>query len=391
MGKLRFGILALVGCGRFGFEGGATGAPDGSPAGDGAIANPRTLACGEPLRFATNANGLTALAAAPTAAGFVIAAIDAGQQLEGWSYAWKDAALEPTAEHVVLGGDARTVGATGAGDDAIVVSVFGAAAPLGTTLYPIGDAFARRGPEVARGEIAGDAPVAASGDDSGERAVALLTIDPLTAQVDVRAVSALGATLGPPTKVVDTTENASSVVLAPAGTGYLATWISRAQSPNSSRLALLDPAFGVVAGPVTVNATAFDATLGQAAWAASAGRYLITWYEKNDGGGDDVWFQLRGENLEPIAPAVVLATNAYAPAVASDGAAFWIAYRETAEPQRLAAARVAADGTVAPRAVSHSGGAPSAWGLVTRAGQSVLVWSEQGGSGPDLYLDPFCE
>ncbi|MGE5183505.1 MAG: hypothetical protein ACM31C_15645 [Acidobacteriota bacterium] len=56
----------------------------------------------------------------------------------------------------------------------------------------------------------------------------------------------------------------------------------------------------------------------------------------------------------------------------------------------LGGAHVATDGTITPRAITNSGGTPGKWTMVARATQPVLVWTELGGSGPDLYFDPMC-
>src|SRR5262245_53458878 len=153
MGKLRFSILVLAGCGRFGFDPSESPAPDAPPPpppGDSGVDPPRLLACGQPVRFMTGA--LDELAAAPTSSGFVIAGRDE-TELAGWSYAWQGDALAATADHKMLDNQARTVGAASVGDDVVIASVFGANAPAGTTLYPVGGGLAERGQPRSRGEI----------------------------------------------------------------------------------------------------------------------------------------------------------------------------------------------------------------------------------------------
>jgi hypothetical protein len=56
----------------------------------------------------------------------------------------------------------------------------------------------------------------------------------------------------------------------------------------------------------------------------------------------------------------------------------------------LSAAAIAPDGAVTPREVPSSGGEALGHAFVERNGQAVLVWSEAGGDGPDLWLDPMC-
>ncbi len=40
-----------------------------------------------------------------------------------------------------------------------------------------------------------------------------------------------------------------------------------------------------------------------------------------------------------------------------------------------------------PHAIASSGGAPGPWSVLDRFDQPVLVWTEIGGTGPDLYID----
>jgi len=63
----------------------------------------------------------------------------------------------------------------------------------------------------------------------------------------------------------------------------------------------------------------------------------------------------------------------------------------TVTPSLLAGAKIDATGNITPRAIVRSGGTPGPWTTVERDGQPVLVWSEVGGSGPDLYFDPMCD
>jgi len=65
-------------------------------------------------------------------------------------------------------------------------------------------------------------------------------------------------------------------------------------------------------------------------------------------------------------------------------------YSKNGAPDVLAATHVTSSGAMTPYTIAGSGGTPGHWWLLERAGQSVLVWTEINGSGPDLYIGPLC-
>ncbi|HEX7699093.1 MAG TPA: hypothetical protein VF403_00140, partial [Kofleriaceae bacterium] len=56
----------------------------------------------------------------------------------------------------------------------------------------------------------------------------------------------------------------------------------------------------------------------------------------------------------------------------------------------LAASQISSTGVLTPVSITGDGGTPAQWTFVQRNGQTVLVWQETGGNGPDLYFDPMC-
>src|ERR1700733_897256 len=129
------------------------------------------------------------------------------------------------------------------------------------------------------------------------------------------------------------------------------------------------------------------------AWAPQTNLYIMGWHEKTDTGDDNVWMSTLGSNLEVVVPPTVISPYSYSPQVTTDGTGFWMTgrtYVNTPAPDFLQSAHIGADGTVTPRAVSNSGGTPGQWAMIIRDDQPILVWTETGGTGPDLYFDPMC-
>ena len=74
----------------------------------------------------------------------------------------------------------------------------------------------------------------------------------------------------------------------------------------------------------------------------------------------------------------------------ADADGFWLAYDTYKPANIMAASHVDGSGNVTARPVTSSGGTPVNWNVAERDGQAILVWTETGGNGPNLYLDPFC-
>jgi hypothetical protein len=195
----------------------------------------------------------------------------------------------------------------------------------------------------------------------------------------------------PVREVVDPAEEASSVRLAPARDGYVLSWASTAATGTRTRVALLDRNLEVAAGPASVPAELSQSVVrGSVVWLPAANRYLAAWFVKVSD-GDDVWYQILDDGLAPITPAARLAQGGVKPQVGTDGEHFFVAWRSTStDPDTLAAAVIDARGNVTPHEVTGAGGTPRGYSFVERNGQAVLVWSETGGDGPDLWLAPIC-
>jgi hypothetical protein len=394
MGRsLLAGVLLVAACGRFDFD----SQPPEGPSSDSHV-----LVCEAPTRFSIGTS-LKTLNAVATAAGFAIVGVDNSGGLRGWTYEWTaadgtaalapgaEAALAPVAQNVLLAADATTtMGIAAVGDELVVASIYGGANPAGTRLHFLGaDLSPRAAAPSLAGMMAGEGPIARGGGDAAE--LALLSVD-ATNRVDARRIDTSGAELAPARIVVDSADGASSVQVATAKDGYVLSWTSSAGSPNKKRVARLDRNLDLVAGPVFAASGANeDAVRGGVAWLPEADRYLVAWFEKSATSGDDVWFQILDGALAPAMPATLLARRAVQPQIGTGGGRFFATWRDiSTTPATLAAAVIGPDGAVTPRAVPRSSGAPLGYSVVERNGQAVLVWSETGGDGLDLWLDPMC-
>ncbi len=381
MGRgLLAGVLLVAACGRLDFD----HRPD---------PHTNVLRCGEPARLSLGV-ALDSLNAVATPAGFAIVGVDGARNLRGWTYDWTYAALAG-AQDVSLGSDVTTTaGVALDGDGIVVASIYGAPMPIGTRLHALGMDLAPRAPASSLvGVMAGDGPIARGGGEAAQ--LALVSVDPMTDVVTARRVDMQdgAAGLAPPRTVVESAEEAGAVRLAAARDGYVLSWTSAAGSPNCTRVARFDRDLGLVAGPVTVKSGADENAIRPAvAWLPEADRYLVAWYEKiADGESDDVWYQVLDGGLAPVTPARRLAAGGVRPQIGTDGEQFFVAWRDlTADPRGVAAAAIAPDGAVTPQVVSSSGGEARGHAFVERNGQAVLVWSEAGGDGPDLWLEPMC-
>ena len=141
---------------------------------------------------------------------------------------------------------------------------------------------------------------------------------------------------------------------------------------------------------MATNNSSYDAAPSHVAWASQSNTYLVTWHEKDVTDDDDVWMQILGPDLSPVTPPSAIAAHSVSPKVTSDGIGFWVTYTNYDVSNHLASMYVTSDGTVTPIAIANSGGAPGQSEMLERGGQPVLVWTETGGSGPDLYFDPMC-
>jgi hypothetical protein len=243
---------------------------------------------------------------------------------------------------------------------------------------------ASRGPTIEHTELAADVSLATS--PSGQLAFA--NVDVATQAVLVRRIDALGTYRAAPVTV--TTDVSTYAMLGPATPGFIAQWNVMQAGADPLMIALLDETFAIVAGPIQVNNNGTGQGPGRprVVWAAESDTYLITWHEKN-GVDDDVWFQLRDGNLDPITVPAILGLHGIKSEVSTDGTAFWVSWKDLTTGV-LFAASISPTGVMTPRTVTTSGGLPSQWTMLRSGTQPVLVWLETGGSGPDLWIDPLC-
>ena len=349
---------------------------------------PDTLRCGAPVRFQIGADDVAALDVVTTASGFLLFTTDPANTLHGWSYDAIDGDVAPVTENVALDVDiSQTFGAAAIGDQIMVASIYGVPTALGTKVHALDGTLSPLGqPAIRIGEIAAAGPIARSGVGDGG---VFVDVDATTGEVRARPIDLLGRDAGAVRTILPGSESPNVVSIVPGGPGYAVVYSAATPSPNVARLALFDDQLNIVAGPVDVSTSTFDAARPQVAWSAASNTYLVTWYEKTPTDDDDTWIQLRGPSLEPLGPAHVIASKAHSPQVTSDGDGFWLTWIRYS-PEHLEAAFVASDGALEARSVLGSGGMPAKWSLVERDGQAVLVWTETAGSGPDLYLDPMC-
>ena len=211
---------------------------------------------------------------------------------------------------------------------------------------------------------------------------------PATHEIDAYVVSPLGVDIGSPIEIIAGAELPEEVSIVPAGAGFVVSYTATAGSPKAARVERLDPTLAVSAGPVTSNITSEDAFHVRVAWSAASATYLVAWSEKDATASDDVWAQILGPGLEAVTQPTLISRYSVDPEITADGAGFWLVWEDTSgTPSFLDSARVAADGTLTPYSIANSGGAPGPWSVLNRFDQPVLVWTEIGGTGPDLYID----
>ncbi len=237
------------------------------------------------------------------------------------------------------------------------------------------------------GALAPTMPLAKNGAGSG---FALATVNATTGEVDARVLSPSGLDAGAVVAIIPAANVADTVGLVPAPTGYAAVWGQTIGTTHGIQVQLLDPQLNVVAGPLVVDDLVDDAYRGSIVYAPGSNVYLVSWHEKAVG-GDNVLFSILGPDLSVKVPATIIASGSSDAVIASDGTGFWITWKVyTPLPVHLDGASIDASGVATRRPVLTSGGTPGKWVMLARDGQPVLVWTEVGGSGPDLYFDPMC-
>lgn len=388
MGRTLAVVVLMAGCGRWGFD---TASPAAGPDASSDAATPTDatslLACGAPARFSLGVS-LSALAAVGLPGGFAMFTDDASGNLAGWAYAFDQGQLTATQQNVSLA--MLTTGALGAaanGNTVLLASMDGMPTATGTTLYMLDPALAALAtPSMRTGQLAATTPVATSGASG---AFAFVTTDGTTGEVDGHAIASNGGDAGAPIKLVDGALRPANAAIASAPGGYVVAYVDASASPRQVTLELVDDSFTLIGGPVKVDnaqGSEYAPTV-----ASSRGSLLVSWHAKDATNDDDVWIAMFDQNLTPTLAPTLVSTFSSDAVVAADPAGFslaWVTYSPS--PNHLGATHVAFDGTLAAHGVLSTGGTPGKWAMVPRATQPVLVWTEVGGTGPDLYFDPIC-
>ncbi len=361
------GLVLTASCGRLGF-------PD------------QTLACDTPTRFQVGASAFTAITVVDTTTGFAMFTTGADKVVRGWTFDFEGSQLAPTLQNVPLAtSETGAIGAASSGSELMLSAMYGMPA-TGTSLLGLDDRLATLGQDKHDGELAATNPVVSTSDG-----FAFATVDKTSFQVDMRPVTAMGVDVTPAVRIISGSEKPNNVTIAAAGPGYVVAYTASAPNPKQDRLELLDASFNVVYGPVTTSNSTHDAYRPQVTWAPKSDSYLVAWHEKDATGSDVVWIQIRGWNLEAVGEPTVIANHSVSPQVTTDGTGFWVTWKNTTTvPSFLESAHIAPDGTLVPHSITNSGGAPGQWTMLSRSVQPVLVWTETGGSGPDLYFDARC-
>jgi hypothetical protein len=368
------GLLAVAACGRLDFTShGPTG-----------VVGP-ALDCGAPARFASGGATLNALAAAGVPDGFSVFTANSTGALAGWAYAFSDGQLVASEENVALGANATgALGAVSHGDTVILSSMLGMPTATGTNLFPLDENMSMIArPAALTAEYAAPHPVATSGIVGK---LAFVTIDDITGEADGRAIAANGSDAGAIVTLVAASAAPANLAIATAPAGFTVAYTSTASSPRQVMLQLHDESFHLTAGPTAVDTPSGSEYAPATAWAGDV--LLVAWHAKD--ATDEVWIALFDSKLQQRVPPMSIATSSSNAVVASDGTGFWLAWSSSKPTNHLDGAHVAVDGTVTPRPIVGTTGTPGKWAMVERGTQPVLVWTEVGGSGPDLYLDPMC-
>jgi hypothetical protein len=376
-------VLAITAGCRLGFDD-VPPLPDGP--GSAAVVG---LTCTGPQRFSLGTD-LAGIAATATTNGFAVATVDANGNLGGWSFTLADGVLTESAQNVALGTNANgTVGIASSGDTVIVAASNGSPA-TGSTLYALySESLAQAAVASVRdGQFAAPVPVASNG---GTFAYLSQLAD---TSVQLRGVDDNANDVGNVITLTSMADNAYSPSLV-AGPGGYALAYGAWNIDGGAAIAVYDNNLAALIAPQKIEANpSYFAEQPVIAYAAQAGEYLVSWHIKDSMNLDQIYARLLGPDFTPIGDPFAVASDSNNALISSDGTYFYLGYRSydpnMVIPDHLGAAEISSTGVVTPIAIDGDGGAPSSWTFVTRDGQTILVWREQGGSGPDLYFDPLC-
>ena len=380
-------------CGRAGFNprvavDGGTDTVDAAP-----DASPPVLACGAPVRFSITPT-MGALSATATLGGYDVFAID-GSLLRGYSFQFTSGgtALAAAKTDVAVSDNAATaLGAFALDDDVLVTAPYPLGDSGGTSLIPLDRELSARGTAVKRDGVFGAAGSLAR-STGGSLAFLTQALGPDIGAVSAQLISPLGTDLAAtpvPVEVVSADQRPNSPTITAARASFLVTWTSTSVSPNQVFARILNEALQPTSPTTLVSVhPEFTPVAPRVAYAAAADRYLFAWYEKVNS-VDQLWASLRDGNLNQVGEPIMVAAQGIFPVIAAGDADFLIVWDDGNVPRHLGAARISKDGTRTLLGIASTGGSVGGWDLVVRHGQTALVWTEVGGTGPNLYIDPLC-
>ena len=381
----RLGILlAVASCGRLGFTDlPAEVNPDASGPSTDAAPKPLVLTCGAPQRFAFDSDE-QGIGVAARASGFDVFDVDSDATVWGYSFALgSGGSLTAVATKTQLAGMANgTLGGAAIGDDVVLALANTGSATITTTLALDPSLDISSSPPSDTTAAAGEMPLASNG--------ASLMLAQTTAGSDaiVRLVN------------IDGDEAPASTLVGSAGIG---PYYENAMATNAgfalgygtelpsqrAQLAVLDAALNITTGPVTIDGGQ-DMYSPWFAYSPALDEFLVAWHQKDQSDLDDTWAMIVDSTLNTVVQPFEVAATSTNVVAGADADGFWLAYDTYMPANIMAASHVDANGNVTARPVISSGGSPQQWIVVERDGQAILVWTETGGSGPNLYLDPFC-
>ncbi len=378
-------LLITLGACRMGFDDlESRPGPTGDDQGSDAAANPK-VSCAGPQRFVVGTE-LSGIAASATDTGFAVATVDASGHLKGWSYDLDTSTgtLSANAQSVMIADKAN--GIVGIATNGAELMIAAQLSSGGTTLYPLTKGFTPSSAPSARPtEFAGPVPIAASGgtfayiSQLGDSSIAIHGIDAQGKDTVEHALTI-------------TDDMAYSPTIVPGPNGY-AVVFGGYKIDGGAEIALYDPALGTLVAPQKIEPNpSYYAEQPVIAYGEVSGEFLVSWHIKDAANNDVIYARLLGADFTPIGDPFLIEANANNATIATDGTDFYLSYLVyTGNLSAMAASKITASGEVHPVTITGNGGQPSEWAFVERAAQTVLVWREVGGSGPDLYFDPMCD
>jgi hypothetical protein len=387
-------IVALATACRYGFHDQPDAAADSPPDGPG------LLSCA-PKRF-TIGGTITHLAAAATSRGYTVFVADEHGAIRGFAYDLAGDTLEPqtgTGTTLSVPAAVGPIGAiaveatTGDSIEVMLAVPYGIAAPPeanGTALIPFDAHVARVDVPKMQDDWLAGAGMLASGDGG---TIAYLGIAKSNGALETQSATRLGSGSSTVHPIDTKGHSVTRPTIIRAASGYLVSWEANGTMPTNELDAAVIGDSLDARPPQTINADPlFSSLVPAAGYSAQAKKYLFAWAEKRT--SDVIKLRLRDDQLADAPGPIDLVQTGYAPKIVAGDRDFvvaWDAAGSVSGPP--GAARVAPDGSFVVRGVTNTGGKAqsSTWDLVVRFGQPALIWVEQGGSGPDLWIDALCD